>query len=136
MFRGAGAVSLPGSPAVRAPGVHRRLRDPRPKRGQAGPGLPQEGRDATRRGEGQDKDKAFPVWPRRGRSPGHKGLFLRTLTGTFFKGLEVITRWLFLSEGRYVLLSLSPHILIFACFCRGTPPHHPLFLLANVPPGC
>lgn len=87
MFRGAGAVSLPGSPAVRAPGVHRRLRDPHLKRGQAGPGLPLEGRDGTRRDGARGRIRIRPsrCGPGGGDPQGTKGSFFAHLPGHFSK---------------------------------------------------
>lgn len=93
--RGAGAASLPR-------GCHRGVPPHPTGSGRAG---------AARGGPGcwGRRRMRMRIRPSRcGRSPGHKGLFLRALTGTFFKGLEVITLCFLLSEGRYVFLSLSP----------------------------
>lgn len=70
-----------------------------------------------------------------GRSPGHKGLFLRALTGTFFKGLEAITRWFFFfffssSTADTSFCPCPPtSTLISSCFCHKTPRPRPPFPL-------
>lgn len=105
--------------------------------GGARPGVPPHPAGSGRAGPGCWGRMRMGIRPSRcGRSPGHKGLFLRALTGTFFKGLEVITRCCFFfvvdfffppSEGRYVFLSLSPPTSTFisSCFCHGTPRSRP-----------
>lgn len=116
--------------------------------GGARPGVPPHPAGSGRAGPGCWGRIRMGIRPSRcGRSPGHKGLFLRALTGTFFKGLEVITRCCFF----FLLIFFFPPPRADTSFCP-CPPHlhlyfllflpwdpqipSPLSLLANAPPGC